>query len=150
MSIGLHATHNHQQNQFTRTNQYSSGNGRIWNGAISPSISPKLESMDLDELQSIKTEAESTRNLLPGSGPYSHIPFLISTTMYILYTNVSPKFCKTKTPRDQNTEIEMSRVHFLTNPPPLNLREKELYRQFPWDPLTSLTTVPRYHPIPGS
>ncbi|KAG5860859.1 hypothetical protein JTB14_020637, partial [Gonioctena quinquepunctata] len=37
-----------------------------------PSISLQLEDIDLDELQSINSiQAESTRNLVPGSGPYS-------------------------------------------------------------------------------
>ncbi|KAG5892052.1 hypothetical protein JTB14_036148 [Gonioctena quinquepunctata] len=83
-----------------------------------PSISLQLEDMDLDELQSTKTASRQNQleisflevGHIPTFWTLSNYAMLISTTMYILYTKISPKFCKTKTPRDQNTEIEMSRV----------------------------------------
>ncbi|KAG5881812.1 hypothetical protein JTB14_004618 [Gonioctena quinquepunctata] len=83
-----------------------------------PSISLQLEDMDLDELQSIKTAFRQDQPEIfflevahiPSFWTLSIYAILISTTMYILYTKISPKFCKTKTPRDQNAEIEMSRV----------------------------------------
>ncbi|KAG5868464.1 hypothetical protein JTB14_035355 [Gonioctena quinquepunctata] len=83
-----------------------------------PSISLQLEDMDLDELQSIKTAFRQNQSEIsflevghiPSFWTLSIYAILISTTMYILYIKIRPKFCKTKTPRDQNIEIEMFRV----------------------------------------
>ncbi|KAG5879057.1 hypothetical protein JTB14_019484 [Gonioctena quinquepunctata] len=119
MSIGLLATHNHQRKpvQPEPTNT-PAGNGRIWNGAIYTKYKPSTRRYGLRELQSIKTAFRQNQpeisflevGHIPSFWTLSIYAILISTTMYILYTKISPKFCKTKTPRDQNTEIEMSRV----------------------------------------